>query len=57
MDEHDFAGGYTIVKDYVRSAESYGRRDAHSSDECAGRAGADFGEVLVAVARVEQKTH
>ena len=36
-EEHGFTGGYTIVKDYVRSAELHSRGDVHSSDPCARR--------------------
>ncbi len=56
-DEHQFRGGQTTVKNYVRE---HGRRSlemfvplAHA----AGHAQADFGEALVVIGGVEQKAH
>jgi transposase len=54
-DEHGFVGGYTIVKDYVRS-QRLGQREgfvplAHEP----GHAQADFGEAAVRIGGVEQK--
>lgn len=56
-DEHSFAGGYTIVKDYVRS-QRLGQREmfvplVHEP----GHAQADFGEAVVRIGGVEQKAH
>jgi len=56
-EEHGFTGGYTIVKDYVRSAELHSREMFIPLTHAPGEAQADFGEALVAVAGVEQKAH
>jgi len=55
--EHGFTGGYTIVKDYVRSASLRQREVLIPLAHVAGTAQADFGEALVIVAGVEQKAH
>ena len=56
-EEQGFTGGYTIVKDYVRSAELYCREMFIPLTHAPGEAQADFGEALVVVAGVEQKAH
>jgi transposase len=56
-EEHSFTGGYTIVKDYVRSAELHSREMFIPLTHAPGEAQADFGEALVVVAGVEQKAH
>jgi transposase len=56
-EEHQFTGGYTIVKDYVRSAELRSREMFVPLTHAPGEAQADFGEALVVVAGVEQKAH
>jgi transposase len=56
-EEHGFTGGYTIVKDYVRAAESHSREMFIPLTHAPGEAQADFGEALVVVAGVEQKAH
>jgi transposase len=56
-EEHGFTGGYTIVKDYVRSAELHSREMFIPLTHAPGEAQADFGEALVMVAGVEQKAH
>jgi transposase len=56
-DEHQFTGGYTIVKDYVRSAELYSREMFVPLTHSPGESQADFGEALVVIAGVEQKAH
>ena len=56
-EEHQFTGGYTIVKDYVRSAELHSREMFIPLTHAPGEAQADFGEALVVVAGVEQKAH
>ena len=56
-EEHGFTGGYTIVKDYVRSAELHRREMFIPLTHAPGEAQADFGEALVVVAGVEQKAH
>ena len=56
-EEHGFTGGFTIVKDYVRSAELHSREMFIPLTHAPGEAQADFGEALVVVAGVEQKAH
>jgi transposase len=56
-EEHGFSGGYTIVKDYVRSAELHSREMFIPLTHAPGEAQADFGEALVVIAGVEQKAH
>jgi transposase len=43
-EEHQFTGGYTIVKDYVRSAELRSREMFVPLTHAPGEAQADFGE-------------
>jgi len=56
-DEHKFTGGYTIVKDYVRSATLRGQEMFVPLTHPPGEAQADFGEAVVVIAGVEQKAH
>ncbi|PSH05599.1 MAG: IS21 family transposase [Acidobacteria bacterium] len=56
-EEHGFTGGYTIVKDYVRSAQLRGREMFVPLTHAPGEAQADFGEALVVMAGVECKAH
>ena len=56
-EEHGFAGGYTIVKDYVRAATLRGQEMFVPLVHPAGEAQADFGEAMVVIAGVEQKAH
>ena len=56
-DEHQFRGGQTTVKNYVRE---HGRRSREMFVPLAhapGHAQADFGEALVVIGGVEQKAH
>src|SRR5664279_4470453 len=55
--EHGFSGGYTIVKDYVRSASLRHREMFIPLAHAAGTAQADFGEALVIVGGEERKAH
>jgi transposase len=55
--EHEFCGGYTIVKDYVHTAELRSREMFVPLTHAPGEAQADFGEALVVVDGVEQKAH
>src|SRR5450631_4081392 len=55
--EHGFTGGYTIVKDYVRSASLRQREVYIPLAHVAGTAQADFGEALVIVGGEERKAH
>jgi transposase len=56
-EEHGFTGGYTIVKDYVRSVELHSREVFIPLTHAPGEVQADFGEALVVIAGVEQKAH
>ena len=56
-EEHGFTGGYTIVKDYLRSAELRGREMFVPLAHPAGEAQADFGEALAVIGGVELKAH
>ena len=56
-EEHEFSGGYTIVKDYVRGEQLRGRETFVPLAHPAGEAQVDFGEALVVIAGVEQKAH
>ncbi len=55
--EHQFTGGYTIVKDYVRGEHLRSREMFIPLTHAPGEAQADFGEALVVIAGVEQKAH
>ncbi len=54
-DEHGFAGGYTIVKDYIRERARRGREMFVPLAHRAGHAQADFGEAVAIIGGVEQK--
>ena len=56
-DEHGFAGGYTIVKDYVREHRRRGREMFVPLHHPPGHAQADFGEATVFIGGVEQAAH
>jgi transposase len=56
-EEHQFMGGYTIVKDYMRSAAQRGREMFVPLVHPAGEAQADFGEALAVICGVECKAH
>jgi transposase len=55
--EYEYTGGYTIVKDYVRSSKIGGQEMFVPLSHAPGEAQADFGEALVAVAGMECKAH
>jgi transposase len=55
--EHGYTGGYTIVKDYVRSSKIGGQEMFIPLTHTPGEAQADFGEALTVIASVEQKAH
>jgi len=55
--ECDFTGGYTIVKDYVRSQKRGGKEMFVPLSHPAGHGQADFGEALVVIGGVEQKAY
>jgi transposase len=56
-DEHGFAGGYTVVKDYVRIGRSRGRETFVPLAHPAGHAQVDFGEAIAVIGGVRQKIH
>ena len=56
-EEHRFTGGYTIVKDYMRSAAQRGREMFVPLTHPAGEAQADFGEAEVVIGGVKCKAH
>ncbi len=56
-DEHDFTGGYTIVKDYVREQTLRSQEMFIPLVHPPGHAQADFGEAVVVIAGIEQKAH
>lgn len=55
--EHGFAGGYTIVKDYVREQTLRSREMFVPLVHPPGHGQADFGEALAVIGGVEQKAH
>jgi len=55
--EHDYRGGYTIVKDYVRQSKLSRQEMFVPLSHAPGEAQADFGEALVVMAGVERKAH
>src|SRR5215213_6829011 len=55
--EHGFAGGYTIVKDYVRERRARVREVFVPLAHPPGHAQADFGEAVAVVGGVERKVH
>ncbi len=56
-DECGFAGGYTIIKDYIRERERRGQEVFVPLSHPPGQAQADFGEALVRIGGIEQKAH
>ncbi len=56
-DEHGFAGGYTIIKDYMRDRDRHGQEMFVPLAHPAGHGQADFGEAVVVIGGVEQKAH
>jgi transposase len=55
--EHGFAGGYTIVKDYVRERRARAREMFVPLSHPPGHAQADFGEAVAVIGGVRQKIH
>jgi transposase len=55
--EYAFSGGYTIVKDYVRTQKLRSQEIFVPLVHASGKAQADFGEALVVVAGVERRAH
>jgi transposase len=55
--EYAFSGGYTIVKDYVRTQRLRSQEMFVPLVHAPGEAQADFGEALVVVAGVERRMH
>ena len=56
-DEHGFAGGYTVVKDYVRIGRARGRETFVPLAHPPGHAQVDFGEGIGVIGGVRQKLH
>ena len=56
-DEHGFAGGYTVVKDYVRISRARGRETFVPLAHPPGHAQVDFGEAVGVIGGVRQKIH
>jgi len=56
-EEHGFTGGYTIVKDYVRTATLRGREMFVPLTHPAGEAQTDFGQAQAVIGGVECKAH
>jgi transposase len=56
-DEHGFAGGITIVKDYVAGWRQRAREMFVPLEHPPGHAQADFGEALAVIGGVERKVH
>ena len=56
-DEHGFAGGYTVVKDYVRIDRARGRETFVPLAHPPGHAQVDFGEAVGVIGGVRQKIH
>jgi transposase len=55
--EHGFAGGYTVVKDYVRIAKDRSRETFVPLAHPPGHAQVDFGEAIAVIGGVRQKIH
>ena len=55
--EYEYTGGYTIVKDYVRSSKIGGQEMFVPLSHAPGEAQADFGEAMVVIAGVACKAH
>ncbi|MBT5463425.1 MAG: IS21 family transposase [Marinovum sp.] len=56
-DECGFAGGYTIIKDYVRRKKRGNKEMFVPLSHPAGHGQADFGEALVVIGGIEQKAY
>jgi len=56
-DEHGFAGGYTVVKDYVRLCRARGRETFVPLAHPPGHAQVDFGEAVAVIGGVRCKIH
>jgi transposase len=56
-DEHDFGGGYTVVKDYVRLCRARGRETFVPLAHPPGHAQVDFGEAVGVIDGVRRKMH
>jgi transposase len=56
-DEHGFAGGYTVVKDYVRLSRSRSREVFVPLAHPPGHAQVDFGECVAVIGGVKMKLH
>jgi len=55
--EHGFTGGYTIIKDYVRTHHQRHKEVFVPLSHAPGHGQSDFGEAQVIIGGVQQKTH
>jgi transposase len=55
--EHGFAGGYTIIKDYLRERQTRAQEMFVPLAHPPGHAQADFGEAVAVIGGVRQKIH
>src|ERR687898_323278 len=55
--EHGFAGGYTIIKDYLRERQARAQEMFVPLAHPPGHAQADFGEAVAVIGGVRQKIH
>jgi transposase len=55
--EHGYRGGYTVVKDYVRTARARSRETFVPLAHPPGQAQVDFGEAIAVIGGVRQKIH
>jgi len=56
-EEHDFKGGYTTIKDYVRASRRTHKEVFVPLSHAPGHGQADFGEAWVIIDGVQQKAH
>ena len=56
-DEHQYSGGYTIVKDYLRQSKVSAQEMFIPLSHAPGEAQGDFGEALAVIGGVQQKAH
>ena len=56
-DEHGFTGGYTIIKDYVRTHHQRHKEVFVPLSHAPGHGQSDFGEAQVIIGGVQQKAH
>jgi transposase len=57
LDEHGFTGGYTTIKDYVRSHHQRHKEVFVPLSHAPGHGQADFGEAQIIIGGVQQKAY